>query len=202
MESRSLPLMALALWISIDVAHGQHFKKPPFLHQRLLELDVGFGGGALLFEPVQSIYMHTAFAYCMEDRIGIRAEFFYLVADPNFSGQLDQFSGLFLGGEFHFPAARFDWSLLLQPGVARCFLSDGTTDANPRIEPVLQTGLQAAYYVLPIAHVFLQASYVLGVYFQEGPSPYRLDELRIQGGLGLNIFVNRTPLFQRKHVKF
>ncbi len=194
--------MALVLLIGIDIAYGQHFKKPPFLRQRLLELDVAFGGGALLFEPVQSIYMHAAFAYCMEDRIGIRAEFFYLVADPNFSGQLDQFAGLFIGGEFHFPAARFDWSLLLQPGVARCFLSDGNLGVSPRIEPVLQTGWKAVYYVLPLAHVFLHASYVHGVYFQEGPSPYRLDELRIQGGLGLNIFVNRTPAFQRKSVKF
>ncbi|MCS6917921.1 MAG: hypothetical protein RMK52_06450 [Chitinophagales bacterium] len=202
MENIKIPLIVLTLAMLMQQADGQNFRPRPFVNKRLMELSVGFTGGIHVFEPVQSMYLNGAFAYCMENQIAVRADYFLFIPDPNFRGQLDRNSSLLAGGEFHFPHGRLDLSLLLQPGVAFCFLEVPGSLQRTRAEPIVRLGAETTYYLLNNAHVFVNASYLRGNYYLEGSEPYRLDELRITAGLGIQIFVNHTPVFQRKVVKF
>ncbi|MCS6990546.1 MAG: hypothetical protein NZL95_01635 [Chitinophagales bacterium] len=201
MENHKISLIALLLATAL-CAEGQNFRPRPFVKKRLMEMSLGFTGGIHIFEPVQSLYLNGAFAYCLENQIAVRADYFHFIPDPNFRGQLDQNSSVFAGAEFHFPYGRFDFSLLLQPGIAWCFLQVPASLQKLRAEPVVRAGAETTFYVLRNAHLFFNASYLRGNYFLEDVRPYSLDELRICGGLGLNIFVNHTPVAQRKVVKF
>jgi hypothetical protein len=156
----------------------------------------------MIFNPVQDVYVNGSFSYCMEDRIGVRTDFIFFIPDANFAGQLNRNSSILIGGEFHFPFHRFDLSLLLQPGISFVYLEEGMASTKTQVEPVITGSISGTYYILNNFHVFASVMYLHGNYFMEQSDPFRLDELRITGGIGINIFVNHTPLFQRKKVKF
>lgn len=201
MENLKVSLIIVFICLVLH-AEAQNFRPRPFVKKQLMEMSLGFTGGIHVFEPVQSIYFTGAVSYCLENQIAVRADYFHFVPDPNFTGQLDKNSSLMAGGEFHFPYGRFDFSMLLQPGVAFCHLVVPGSMQKLRAEPIVRAGLETTYYVLRNAHVFVNGSYLRGNYFLEGSRPYRLDELRLTAGLGINIFVNHTPASQRKVVKF
>jgi len=195
-------LIALLYCFISSHSEAQNFTKPPFVKQRLMSISSGLSGGVMIFNPVQDIYVNGSFSYCMEDRIGIRTDFILFIPDVNFKGQLDRNSSILIGGEFHFPFNRFDLSLLLQPGISFVYLEEGTTSTKTQVEPVITGSISGTYYILNNFHVFASVMYLHGNYFMEQSDPFQLDELRITSGIGINIFVNHTPLFQRKKVKF
>lgn len=189
----------LLLWHS---GAAQNFHNPPFVRKGLMSISTGISGGLMSLEPYQNVYVNASFAYCMEDQIAVRTDFFVFVPDANYKGQLNQNSGFLVGGEFHIPFNRFDFSMLLQPGVSFVYLEEGVSSGKAQAEPVISGTLSTCYYILNNFHVFASAMYLHGSYFMEQPEPYHLDELRITAGIGVNIFVNHTPVFQRKRVKF
>jgi len=181
---------------------AQNVSRPPFVRQGLMDMSAGLTGGVMVFNPVQDVYINTSFAYCMEDRIAVRTDFFFFIPDANFKGQLNRNSSILFGAEYHFPFQRFDLSLLLEPGVSFVYFQQGSTSTKTQTEPVISSSISTSYYILQNFHVFASAMYLHGDYFMEQAKPYQLDEFRITGGLGINIFVNHVPLFQRKRVKF
>jgi hypothetical protein len=194
-------LTALLLCCAIN-AFSQNISRPPFVKKGLMNVSLGLSGGVMAFEPVQNIYFKGDFAYCMEDQIAIRADFFVFVPDAGFKGQLDQNSSFLLGAEYHFPFSRFDVSMIFQPGISLVYYEEGVSEKKTQAEPVLSLGLVTSYYILSNFHIFFSTQYVHGSYFMEEPKPYRLDEVRFSGGIGINVFVNHTPVFQRKRPRF
>src|SRR6185295_17858951 len=136
-----------------------------------------------------------------EHQIGVRTDLEVFLPDYNFEGQLQKNSCLLVGPEFHFPFGRFDLSLIFEPGVAFTYLKDGAADKKTQTEPVFTMSLGFYYYLFRNFHVFTSAGYLHGNYFLENTDPFRLDEIRITGGLGINIFVNHQEAFERKRVK-
>ncbi|MFI5134385.1 MAG: hypothetical protein ACHQD9_00900 [Chitinophagales bacterium] len=195
-------LIALFLALIFHDGMAQNVTKPPFVRQGLMNISAGLSGGVMIFNPVQDVYINTSFAYCIEDRIAVRTDFCFFIPDVNFKGQLNRNSSILFGAEYHFPFQRFDLSLLLEPGVSFVYLKEGTTSTKTQTEPVITASIGTTYYILQNFHVFASVMYLHGNYFMEQPKPFRLDEFRITGGIGINIFVNHTPLFQRKRVKF
>ncbi|MBS1657474.1 MAG: hypothetical protein K1X63_13120 [Chitinophagales bacterium] len=195
-------LILLALLLMGFSANAQNFHNPPFVRKGLMYISTGLSGGYMTFEPYQNIYVNGSFGYCMEDQIAVRTDLYVFIPDVNFKGQLNQNTGILVGGEFHLPFNRFDLSLLLQPGVSFVYLEEGVSTKKVQTEPVISGSIGTSYYLFNNFHVFASAMYLHGSYFMEQPDPYHLDEFRITAGIGVNVFVNHTPVFQRKRVKF
>jgi hypothetical protein len=201
MEKTKAVILPWLLFLGISV-QAQNFRNPPFVKKGLMNISTGISGGYMTLEPYQNIYVNGSFAYCMEDQIAIRTDLYVFVPDVNFKGQLNQNTGILFGGEFHIPFNRFDFSLLLQPGVSFVYLEEGVSSGKAQTEPVISGSISTTYYILSNFHVFASAMYLHGSYYMEQAEPYHLDEFRVTGGIGINIFVNHTPVFQRKRVKF
>jgi len=190
------------LLLSAEISHAQNYGSAPFVRKGLMSMSTGLTGGIMTFNQVQDIYFNASFAYCVEQQIGIRTDLCVFLPDYNFEGQLQKNSSILVGPEFHFPFGRFDLSFLFEPGVAFPYLKDGVANQKVQAEPVYVLTLGASYYILQNFHVFASAGYLHGNYFLENVDPFRLDEIRITAGLGINIFVNHQEAFERKRVKF
>ena len=201
MEKTKILIVLFCVCLSLQ-PKAQNPTNPPFVKNGLMSMSLGVSGGVMIFEPVQDIYLNGSFSYCMEDQIAIRTDLILFVPDLNFKGQLDKNSSILIGAEYHFPFGRFDISMLFEPGISFVYYEDGMISTKTQIAPIITGGLRTTYYLFNNFHIFLSTIYLHGNYFMEQPEPYRLDELRITGGLGINVFVNHTPVFQRKRVKF
>lgn len=186
----------------VQFANAQTGGNTSFVRQGLMDMSTGITIGVMTFNPVQEIYFTSSFAYFFEDQISARTDVNVFLPDYNFEGQLQKNSSILLGPEFHFPAGHFDWSILFEPGMAFPYLKDGIPNKKPQAEPVFNFSLGMYYYFLKHFHLSLSAGYLHGNYFLENSNPFRLDEIRIAGGLGINIFVNHQSVFNRKRVKF
>jgi hypothetical protein len=195
-------LILLLLVLFAEISHAQNYGRKPFVHKGLMYMSTGLTGGIMTFNQVQDIYFTGSFSYLVEEQIGIRTDINVFLPDYNFEGQLQKNSSLLLGPEFHFPAGRFDMSLIFEPGISFANLEGGTADKKTQAEPVFLASMGFYYYILQNFHVLASVGYLHGNYFLESSDPFRLDELRLTGGLGINIFVNHQAAFNRKRVKF
>ncbi len=182
--------------------HAQKLGAAPFVQRGLMSMSTGLTAGVMTFNPVQEVYFNGSFSYCFEQQIAVRTDLYIFLPDYNFEGQLQKNSCILLGPEFHFPFGKFALSLLFEPGVAFPYLKEGVSNKKSQAEPVLTLGLGMSYYLFHNFHVSVSASYLHGNYFLESIDPFRLDELRVSAGFGVNIFVNHQPAFQRKIPKF
>ena len=201
MEKTKVLMSFLFALLFTEAVTAQYGPKP-FVQKRLMNFSTGLTGGVMIFNPVQDVYFNGNFSYCIEDQIAIRTDLVVFFPDANFKGQLQKNSSILLGPEFHFPSGRFDMSLIFEPGISFVYLKDGTADKKTQMEPVLLTAMGFYYYIFQNFHVLAQVGYLHGNYFLESNDPFRLDELRVTGGIGINIFVNHTAAFNRKRVKF
>ncbi|MEO5675730.1 MAG: hypothetical protein ABIQ74_13890 [Chitinophagales bacterium] len=195
-------LIVLSLMLYSEIALSQHSHSTPFVRKSLMSMSTGLSAGAMVFNPVQEVYFTGSFAYCVEQQIGVRTDLYIFLPDYNFEGQLQKNSCILFGPEFHLPLGHFDWSILFEPGIAFPYFKDGTANKKAQAEPVFQFSLATTYYFLRNFHVSVSASYLHGNYFLESTNPYKLDELRLNASLGINIFVNHQQAFNRKDVKF
>jgi hypothetical protein len=201
MEKIKILILMLALLFS-RVAVAQQVGRAPFVHKGLMNMQIGLTGGGMVFNQVQDLYFNGSFSYVMESQIAVRTDFYVFLPDYNFEGQLLKNSSILLGPEFHFPFGRFDMSLLFETGVAFPYLKGGSVDQKAQMEPVVTLGLGFYYYLFQNFHVFTAVNYLHGNYFLENSDPFRLDEIRVSAGLGINLFVNHQALFERKNPKF
>lgn len=173
-----------------------------FVRKTLMSIGAGLGGGIFIHHPVQNIYFNGNFAYCMEDRIGVRTDFYLFVPDAAIDGQLDRNSSFFFGPEFHFPARRLDWTILFQPGLSFSYLKEESSSGKSQAEPLLSLTSGLTYYIFGNFHAGIHVQYVKGNYFYENAEPYNLDEIRFMATLGVNLFVNHQAAYQRKRPRF
>jgi hypothetical protein len=195
-------LILLLLLTFAEASHAQNYGSAPFLRKGLMSISTGLTGGIMTFNELQEVYFTGTFSYCVEQQIGIRTDLCVFLPDYNFEGQLQKNSSILLGPEFHFPFSRFDLSFLFEAGVAFPYLKDGVANQKVQAEPVYVLTLGTSYYLFHNFHVFASAGYLHGNYFLENVDPFRLDEIRISAGLGVNIFVNHQEAFERKIPKF
>lgn len=200
-KTKVLMPFLFAMLLFAEAGTAQYHSKP-FLQKRLMNFSASFTGGVMIFNPVQDMYINGSFSYCIENQIGIRTDLVVFFPDPGFKGQLEKNSSILLGPEFHFPAGRFDMSLIFEPGISFVYEDGGAADKQTQAEPVFLTAMGFYYYIFQNFHILASVGYLHGNYFLESNDPYRLDELRVTGGLGINIFVNHTAAFNRKRVKF
>ena len=201
MEKIKAVMPFLFAMLLAEAVTAQYHAKP-FVHKRLMSISTALTGGVMIFNPIQDIYINGSFAYLIEEQIAIRTDLVVFVPDPGFKGQLHKNSSILLGPEFHFPAGRFDMSLIFEPGISFAYIEGGAADKQTQAEPVFLTAMGFYYYILQNFHVLASVGYLHGNYFLESTDPFRLDELRVTGGLGINIFVNHTAAWNRKRVKF
>jgi hypothetical protein len=201
MEKIKTLILMLALLFT-RAAEAQQMGRAPFMHRGLMNMQIGLTPGIMVFNQVQDIYFNGSFSYLMESQIAVRTDLYLFLPDYNFEGQLLKNSSFLLGPEFHFPFGRFDISMLFEPGVAFPYLKGGSADGKSQAAPVLNLGLGFYYYFFQNFHVFTTVNYLHGNYFLENTDPFRLDEIRITAGWGINIFVNHQAVFERKSPKF
>lgn len=201
MEKTKAVILFLFAMLFAEAALAQYGARP-FVQKRLMNMSAGLTGGVMIFNPVQDVYFNGSFSYCIEQQIGIRTDLYVFIPDPSYKGQLDNNSSILIGPEFHFPAGRFDMSLMFEPGISFSYLEGGAADKQTQAEPVFQFSMGFYYYILQNFHVLASVGYLHGNYFLENNDPFRLDELRVTAGLGVNIFVNHTAPYERKRVKF
>lgn len=185
-----------------EFSYSQNFHAAPFVRKSLMKVSLGLAGGVHTFNPIQEVFFNGSFSYNMEDQIAVRTDLFLFLPDYNFEGALEKNSSILLGPEFHFPFGHFDLVFLFEPGVSLTYFEGGSADGKPQVEPVMSLSLAPYYYIFRNFHVFVSGGYFHGNYFSENDKPYRLDEFRLTGGLGINFFVNHQPAFQRKRTKF
>jgi len=195
-------LILLCFLLLAGATEAQNFHASPFLRKGMMKISSGGTAGVMAANPVQEIFLTANFSYSIEDRIAVRTDFFLFMPDYNFEGELEKNSSILLGPEFNFPYGRFDLALLFEPGLSFTRLAGGTLDNKVQAEPVMTFSLATYYFLFQNFHVFASACYLHGNYFLESQDPFRLDEFRITAGLGINIFVNHQPAFQRKRTRF
>lgn len=202
MEKVKVSLVILFFLFISHNSHSQSIGSAPFIRKSLMSMSGGLGGGIFLYHPVQNIYFTGSFSYCMEDRIGIRSDFYLFIPDVAIGGQLDRNSTILLGPEFHFPAGHLDWTILFQPGLSFSYLKDEASTNQTQAEPVLTLSTGLTYYFFHNFHLGVNAQYLRGNYFSESIEPYNISELRFTAALGVNLFVNHQAAYQRKRPKF
>lgn len=102
--------------------------------------------------------------------------------------------GIFFGGNYHFrKLGQFDPYVGFAPGIGLvqvAYAEDGElfkTSANA--VPLASALIGFNFYIGSVFHFFLRMQAVSGEVFSTLPSPMRLDELKIMGGLGWNLRV-------------
>lgn len=99
---------------------------------------------------------------------------------------------IFAGANYHFlKPQRWDPYLGLTPGVALVRASykngDKTDLSKYTLAPLASAQFGCNYYVTSFLHFFVKVQGVAGQFFSDLPTPKRIDEVKVMGGLGWNL---------------
>jgi hypothetical protein len=198
--------ITLVVLLLLDISFCSHAqsKKKSFVQKDMFSVSAGLAGGALVAHPLQDVFVKGSTEFFMEKRISLRADVYAFLPDYNFEGQLQKNTSLFLGAAYHFPYLRWDTYMSLQPGIAFAGLSSGNTAEKVKtgIVPVFEINGGVSYYIRNNLHMYIAAGYVHGNYYPEEAFAFLLDEVRIMGGIGINVFFNRYAPYERRRVRF
>lgn len=150
-------------------------------------------GGYLFAQRQASAYANGDIDLFVEDRVALTGSAWYSFAlNRNSETGLKANHAVFGGINYHFlKPCRWDPYIGLSSGmgvVQAAYREGDEVKRTPySVVPLVSASVGCNYYVSSIFHFFVKVQGVTGQMFSTLPSPQRLDELKVMGGLGFNL---------------